>query len=87
MADLEHLSRGCDVVVVSQLGHRHERIVNILICQRARLKVRLGVIIIYPVRLYSVRIDAGADIELVADDDEGYVRVVRRRLKRVFPLE
>ena len=55
--------------------------------ERARLKVRLSLVRVYPVRLDGVGVDARADIQFVPDDDKRDVRVVRRRLKCIFPLD
>ena len=47
----------------------------------------LGFVEVEPVRFDGVGVYAGADVELVADDDEGDVSVVGGRLKRILPLD
>ena len=54
--------------------------------ERARLKVRLSLVRVYPVRLDGVGVDARADIQLVPDDDKRDVRVVCRSLERALPF-
>ena len=58
LAGFEHFGRRGNMMVVSELRHAHKRIVNILICQGARLEMRLPLVSIYPVRLDCVGVDA-----------------------------
>ena len=58
LTGFEHFGCRGNMVVVGKLRHAHKRIVNILICQGARLEMRLPLVSIYPVRLDCVGVDA-----------------------------
>lgn len=86
LAGFEHFSRCGNMMVVSELRHAHERIVNILICQGARLEMRLCLVRVNPVRLDCVGVDARAHVQFVSNDDERDIWVICCRLKCIFPF-
>lgn len=87
LARLEDVLCRAQMMVVSQFSYTCESFFNVLICQRARLEMRLRFLRIDPFRLYTVGVDTRSDIELVANDHERNVRVVCCRLKGLLPLD
>ena len=74
-------------MLVGELRHHGECLINILSGQRTGLEVRLRFLGVDPLRLYRERVDPRSYVKFVSNYYEWDVRVIRSSLERIFPLD